>query len=60
MTVLSQMAKSVRSRDNPDLTADLAEELERLKWYLWHGNVFLALQITTYLQLEADNVDSSP
>ena len=59
LTVLNQMAKSVRSRDNPNLTAELGQELERLKWYLWHGNVFLALQTITYLQLDADCCDDS-
>lgn len=59
LTVLGQMAKGVRSRDNPNLTIDLAEELKRLKWYLWHGNVFLALQTITYLQLDADCGDNS-
>jgi len=34
--------------------------LERLKWYLWHGNVFLALQTITYVQLDVDSVDVSP
>lgn len=29
--------------------SDLAEELERIKWYLWHGNVFRALQLLTDL-----------
>ena len=48
LTVLNQMAKSVRSRDNPNLTTELGQELERLKWYLWHGNVFLTLQTITY------------
>jgi hypothetical protein len=60
LTVLNQMAKSVRSRDNPNLTMQLAEELERLKWYLWHGNLFLALQTITYVQLDADCADNSP
>ena len=59
LTVLNQMAKSVRSRDNPNLTAELGQELERLKWYLWHGNLFLALQTITYLQLDADCCDDS-
>ncbi len=59
LTVLNQMAKSVRSRDNPSLTTELGQELERLKWYLWHGNVFLALQTITYLQLDADCGDDS-
>jgi hypothetical protein len=60
LTVMSQMAKGLRSRDNPNLITDLAEELERLKWYLWHGNVFLALQTITYVQLDVDSVDASP
>jgi hypothetical protein len=60
LTVLGQMAKSVGSRDNPNLTTELAEGLERLNWYLWHGNVFLALQTITYLQLDADCGDDSP
>src|SRR5262249_35614131 len=41
-------------------TTELAEELERLKWYLWHGNVFLALQTITFVQLDADCGDTSP
>jgi len=30
LTVLNQMAKSARSRDNPNLTTELGQELERL------------------------------
>jgi hypothetical protein len=60
LTVLTQMAKSVRSRDTPNLTMELAEELERLKWHLWHGNLFLALQTITYVQLDADCCDDGP
>ena len=60
LTVMSQMAKGLRSRENPNLITDLAEELERLKWYLWHGNVVLALQTITYVQLDVDSVDVSP
>jgi len=36
ITLMGQLAKGVRSH-NPKLAAELAEELERLKWYLWHG-----------------------
>ena len=59
LTVIGQMAKSVRSCDDPNLTTELAEELERLKWYLWHGHVFRALQTITDLQLDADCGDDS-
>jgi hypothetical protein len=54
LTVLGQMAKSIRSRDNPNLTIELAEELQRLKRYLWHGNVFVALRTITDVRLDAD------
>lgn len=32
----------------------LIEQLERVKWYLWHGNVFRALQVTKWLEDDAD------
>jgi hypothetical protein len=60
LTLMGQLAKSLRSRENPKLAVELAEELPRLKWYLWHGNVFLALQTITYLQLDVDNEDPRP
>jgi hypothetical protein len=60
LTVMSQMAKGLRWRENSNLITDLAEELERLKWYVWHGNVFLALQTITNIQLDVDSVDVSP
>ncbi len=60
LTVMSQMAKGLRSHENPNLAAELGEELERLKWYLWHGNVFLALQTVDWLQLDVDNESGSP
>ena len=60
LTVMSQMAKGLRSREYPNLITDLAEELERLKWYLWHGNIFLALQTITYIEIDVDSVDVSP
>lgn len=51
ITVLGQLAKGLRApplrdeddeEDFPDV--DVARELERLKWFLWHGNVFRALE----------------
>jgi hypothetical protein len=55
LTVMSQMTKGLRSRDNPELAAEVAEELERLKWFLWHSNVFRALQTVDHLQIDLDN-----
>jgi hypothetical protein len=34
-----------------------ASELERLKWFLWHGNVFRALQVVEMLELDLDDGD---
>ena len=57
LTVMSQMAKGLRSPENPELAAEVAEELERLKWFLWHGNVFRALQTVDDLQIDLDNTE---
>src|SRR6202022_768749 len=35
----------------------VADELERLKWFLWHGNVFRALQTVDDLQIDLDNTE---
>ena len=35
----------------------MAEELERLKWLLWHGNVFRALQTVDDLQIDLDHTE---
>jgi hypothetical protein len=43
LTVLNQMAKGSSQLDNL-LCADLIKTLTRIKWFLWHGNVFRALQ----------------
>jgi hypothetical protein len=29
-------------------------ELERLKWYLWHGNVYKALQVVQSVEMDLD------
>jgi hypothetical protein len=52
--VMSQLAKGLRSRDHPDLTTAVLDELERLKWFLWHGNVFPALQTVDGLEFDLD------
>jgi hypothetical protein len=52
--VMTQMAKSLRPRDKPDLATRVADELERLRWFLWHGNVFRALQVVEDLELDLD------
>jgi hypothetical protein len=36
------------------VTAGLPGELERLKWFLWHGNVFRALQVIGDLEFDLE------
>src|SRR5947209_10123107 len=54
IVVLSQLAKGLRPRDHPDLSTTVLDELERLKWFLWHGNVFRALQTVDGLEFDLD------
>lgn len=44
LTVINQMAKGINKKDT-ELNTDIPKDLERIKWYLWHGNVFRALQL---------------
>src|SRR5215468_2817846 len=49
-TVMQQTAKSLpeTTRDEEmtyEVQAPVTKELERLKWFLWHGNVYQALQV---------------
>ena len=40
--------------------AAAARELERLKWFLWHGNVFRALQVVQELEVDLDTDGAGP
>ena len=44
LTVLGQYTKGVE-KQNPELAVKTEKALTRIKHYLWHGNVFQALQI---------------
>jgi hypothetical protein len=57
LTVMGQMAKSINTNDQPNLSAEVEKELERLKWNLWHGNVHKALQIVDDLEFALDIED---
>ena len=37
--------------------AKLGDELERVKWYLWHGNVFRGLQVIEGVQWRLEDLD---
>ena len=51
---MSQLAKSIEADDQPNLSAEIEKDLERLKWNLLHGNVPKALQIAEDLQFALD------
>ncbi len=55
ITVMNQMAKGLGPHGS-ELRVDALKELESIKWYLWHGNVFRALEHITdlYLYLDGD------
>lgn len=45
ITVMRQMAKKLPVLEEAQLTAEEADRhLESTKWYLWHGNVYMALE----------------
>ncbi len=51
LTVLGQMGKSVSVKHKGE---QFEEELERVKWFLWHSNVHKALQVLECLELDVD------
>jgi hypothetical protein len=59
LTVLSQTAKGLPERlgeeeDKYELRSGVLYDLERIKWYLWHGNVFQALNELQSLGIALD------
>ncbi len=69
ITVMAGMAKSLRPPppdpefpDEPpaDPAGEVAAQLERLKWFCWHGNVFRALQTVGDLIADLDVAEPTP
>jgi hypothetical protein len=56
VTVMTQIAKGLEGKDVAIQPAVL-KELERSKWYLWHGNVYEACLSIDNLELVRDNED---
>ena len=60
LTVMNQMAKGLpetvgKDEDQYELRPSVLKNLESLKWYLWHGNVFQALQTLDGLQMDVES-----
>jgi len=51
LTVLNQMAKGVEVQHKREA---FEKELEREKWFLWHSNLYKALQVLEGLELDVD------
>ncbi len=56
LTVLNQMAKGVSVEHKGEA---FEKELERVKWFLWHSNLYKALQTLEDLELDLD-AEASP
>lgn len=54
LTVMQQMAKGLPDHE---ILKDVEPDLDRVKWYLWHGNVFQALQVTETIEIDLDSCD---
>jgi hypothetical protein len=59
LTVMQQTAKGLpdKTRDDEEdypLRDPVVRELERLKWFLWHGNVYKALQVMQLVEMDLD------
>ena len=54
ITVLTQLAKGLRCQSGR--SANIAQELQRVKWFLWHGNVFRARQTVDDLTTDITDV----
>ena len=68
LIVMTNMAKSLRAAPPDeeglpppaDPAAAVAEGLQRLKWFCWHGNVVRALYTISDLETDAEVADPSP
>jgi hypothetical protein len=57
ITVLRQQLKELITVAPDHDLEQLDDELERVKWYLWHGNVFRALQVIEGIQWQLEDLD---
>jgi hypothetical protein len=57
ITVMGQMAKGLAPRERAEVNKGVEKQLERAKWYLWHGNAFRALQVLDELAMDLDDIE---
>jgi hypothetical protein len=59
LTVMQQSAKrlplTIQDEEDTYVLRDaVVRALERLKWFLWHGNVYRALQVVESVEMDLD------
>jgi hypothetical protein len=59
ITVMNQVAKGIKTK-NKAMGTESLDTLESIKWYLWHGNVFRALQEIENLFVSLDTDRTTP
>jgi len=55
ITVLDQYAKGVVRLDEK-LSEEIREDLQRVKWYCWHGNLYEALRHVRFVEMDAETL----
>ena len=60
MTVLTQTSEGLpetigEGEEQLPLCSQVLKTLESIKWYLWHGNVFQALQHLRFLEMDLES-----
>ncbi len=55
ITVLDQHAKGAARMDGK-LSEEMREDLQRVKWYCWHGNVYEALRHIGFIEMDAETI----
>lgn len=57
ITVMNQVAKGIKDKE---IRTESLDALESIKWYLWHGNVFRALEEIEDLFISLDTDRTTP
>lgn len=61
ITVLRQTAKGIPTSHEQAHPGTLDEQLERVKWFLWHGNIFMALSVLEDIEFLLEGaIDDGP
>ena len=54
---LTVMLNTAKGLSEHEFLADVSTDLERVKWYLWHGNVYRALQLVETIETDLETCE---